>query len=129
MEKVSLHKYTFKDNNHDFNSLMNEKCRLCTGFEEKLDEHCEANFNSEIAELEKHDLISELVNFLGSDPSEFSKAEDIFEKLKYQITEFVVKNEFNRNHKLSVELTMWLESKKEPKALNLLHNVMHEYLT
>ncbi len=105
-----------------------EKCHNCSGFEEKLKPYQANTVDQEIAEMDKHELLCCIASSFGNDPAFFNLAEDIFDQLKYRITEYVLKHEYNRENNLSVDLTLWLEEQKSPKAAHPLHSLIHNYL-
>lgn len=108
--------------------LISPKCKNCSGYEDKIDVESENLITTEMAEMDKHEIICKIASHMGDDPSLFSKAEDLFEIIKYKTTEYVLRHEFNHDSRLSVQLTLWLEQKQEPTSFNLLEQVMHKYL-
>ena len=113
-----------------FFDVMNyaEKCQNCSGYEEKIQKKMNNSMTSEIAEMEKHELICKMAAMLGSDANSLSQAESLFNRLKYQITEYVLKHEYNYSHSLPVNISLWLEQQKEPKAIKPLNNLIQTYL-
>ena len=105
-----------------------EKCQSCSGYEEKIQKKTNNSMTSEIAEMEKHELICNMAIMLGSDADSLSQAESLFNQLKYQITEYVLKHEYNYSHSLPVNISLWLEQQKEPKAVAPLKNLIQTYL-
>src|SRR5262245_10119488 len=63
----------------------------------------------EIAEMEKHELLCAMASCIGNDPSCLGMAEQLFEKVKYSLTEYVLKHEYNNYHDLEIDVTLWLE--------------------
>lgn len=109
--------------------LFEPKCRNCSGFEEKLSvvEHNE--IKEELALMHKHEIIRQMSAFIGDNAQALMQAEEIFERFRYMIAEYVLKHEFNSESKLSVQMVLWLEQKCEPAAAAPLHNIIRQYLT
>ncbi len=107
---------------------LSSKCRYCTGYEDKIGKKESSWIDSEVAEHEKHELINMIAKELGDEPAHLSQAEKILDSIKYSVTEYVLKHEFNHEASLSVQMTMWLEERKEPTLFKPLENVIHTYL-
>jgi len=108
--------------------LFAPKCRNCSGFEEKLAVVEHNPVKEEVALMHKHEIIRQLSTLFGADAKSLVQAEEIFEKFRYQMAEYVVKHEFNCENRLSVQMVLWLEEKCEPTAINPLHNIISQYL-
>ena len=103
-------------------------CQSCSGYEEKIDP-CEPHeIINELADMDKHEVLCSISEKLGSNPENFNLAEEIFEKVKYSMTEYVLKHEFNREGSLSVDVAIWLENRRSPHGLQSLNNLIHQYL-
>jgi hypothetical protein len=109
--------------------LFQPKCKNCSGFEEKLSITEETVVKDEVSLMQKHEIIRQMSSFLEADSNCLARAEEMFEKLKYSIAEYVVKHEFNCENKLSVQMVLWLEQKCEPAAMNPLHGIIGQYLS
>lgn len=107
---------------------LSSKCRYCTGFEDKIGKKENNWFDNEVAEHDKHELINAIAVHLGSEPSHLAEAEKIFDSIKYSITEYVLKHEFNQESSLSVQMTMWLEERRTPALFKPLENIIDTYL-
>ena len=107
---------------------LTSKCRYCSGYEEKINQKDQNPVYHEIAEMEKHELLNRMAAYMGSDPARLSDAEHMFEDIKYCITEYVLKHEFNEKNGLSVQVALWLEKRKEPDLYKPLENIIHTYL-
>jgi hypothetical protein len=105
------------------------KCRNCSGFEEKLSVAEENTVKQEVSLMQKHEIISKMSSMIGEDTRSLMQAEELFENFKYMIAEYVVKHEFNCESKLSVQMVLWLEQKREPTAMHPLHGIIGQYLT
>jgi len=106
----------------------NTKCDFCTGYEEKIEGDQNSEICKEIADMKKHELIACIASYLGKDPEYLSVAEELFEILKYPVTEYVLKHEFNKNNNLSLHLALWLEEQSTPDAVEPLNNIVDTYL-
>ena len=111
------------------NVVYSPRCTNCSKKKKKIELKQSREELTEIAEMDKHEILSKIASFLGSDPACFNMAEDMFDTLKYSMAEYVLKHEFNKESNMSVQLTMWLEQKKTPDLLNPLNSVIHKYLT
>lgn len=113
-------------NNHLPGSV-NLKCKNCSGYEEKI--HAESGeILHEIGLMAKHEIIAEMACHLGNRPEHLALAEQVFDSMRYQITEYVIKHEFNRENKVSVQMALWLDHKKEPAAASSLTGIIQKYL-
>ena len=104
------------------------RCNFCSGFEDKIEGDPDSAFTKEIADMKKHDLIACIASYLGSDPEYLNVAEEMFEIIKYPLTEYVLKHEFNKNHNLSVQLALWLEEQSTPTSAEPIKNIVETYL-
>ena len=120
-------KFKLKTNSKKNQIKFAEKCQSCSGFEEKL-QPSQLNLANELAEMDKHELLCSIATSFGKDPAFFNIAEEIFDRVKYQISEYVLKHEYNRENRLSVDLTLWLEQRKKPMAARSLDTLIHTYL-
>ncbi|AFM13590.1 hypothetical protein [Turneriella parva] len=109
--------------------LFQPKCKNCSGFEEKLSVVETNEVKDEVSLMHKHEIIRQMSGFIGEDAQSLMQAEELFERFKYMISEYVLKHEFNCESKLSVQMVLWLEQKCAPDAMNPLHNVISQYLT
>jgi len=109
--------------------LFAPKCKNCSGFEEKLSvvEHNEVK--DEVSLMHKHEIIRQMSAFIGDNAQSLMQAEEIFDRFRYMMAEYVLKHEFNCESKLSVQMVLWLEQKCEPTAAAPLHNIISQYLT
>ena len=94
-------------------------------------QYCDTNhkqINKEFAEMDKHEVLCNIASNVGSDPCNLALAEEIFEKIKYQTTQYVLKHEFHANQEVSDQLSLWLEEQCEPSAAKPLKSFMQKYL-
>ena len=79
------------------------------------------NFRTEIREINKHEIIVKIAEMLGPSPDELSKAEEIFDRMKFIIADYILHHEYNPVQDVNTDLLLWLDSKIEPaksKKLN-----------
>lgn len=110
------------------------RCAFCTGFEQKIDSATTDPKASPVIEklgkLEKQNIINELLALVANNSTLSEEvAEQFFDNIKYQITEYVLKHEFNSDHNLSVQLTLWLDKCRNPDSFEALQEmVINTYL-
>jgi hypothetical protein len=107
---------------------LSSSCRYCTGFEDKIHKKDADPLHKEIADMEKHEVIAYIASCIGDSPRYLSKAEIIFDEIKYSVTEYVLKHEFNEESALSVQVALWLEKRKEPALFKPLEDIINKYL-
>lgn len=121
-------------NVEEFSPEDHPRCAFCTGFEQKIDS---ATTNPEVSpvieklgEFEKQKIISEfLALFESHENLDHETMEQFFDNIKYQVTEYVLKHEFNSDHNLSVQLTLWLDKCRNPDSFEALQEmVINTYL-
>jgi len=103
-------------------------CRYCSGYEDKIVEKGEDPVHKEVADMERHELINRIAAHLGDSPELLARAEEIFDELKYCVTEYVLKYEFNEESALSVQVAVWLERRRQPELIKPLEHVINKYL-
>ena len=108
--------------------FVEKMCHACSGFEEKIEPWISRELADEMADMDKHEVLCSIASSLGSNPENFNKAEEIFEKIKYSLTEYVLRHEYNRESSLSVDITLWLENRKSPLAMQSLNTFIEDYL-
>lgn len=101
-----------------------QKCRSCSGFEDKI---LPTQHKSEIAEMEKHEILVRLADAFGQGPEGFSAAEEVFDELKYRIARFVIFYEFNESIPLSTQLALWLDMQLMPKQKKRIERLIQHY--
>jgi hypothetical protein len=109
--------------------LFQPKCKNCSGFEEKLSVVELNEVKDEVSLMHKHEIIRQMSGFMGDDTQSLVQAEELFDRFKYMISEYVLKHEFNCESRLSVQMVLWLEQKSAPDAMDPLHNVISQYLS
>lgn len=109
--------------------LFAPKCKNCSGFEEKLSVVETNEVKDEVSLMHKHEIIRQMSSFIGEDAQSLMQAEEIFDRFRYMMAEYVLKHEFNCESKLSVQMVLWLEQKCEPAAVTPLNNIISQYLS
>ena len=105
-----------------------QRCKNCTGYEDKLDMYEPSQESSELAAMEKHEIITDIARHLGNDAFCLGQAEELFNQIKYHVTDYVLKHEYNLDNRLSVQIAMWLEERKKPQSMEPLGNIIQNYL-
>ncbi|MCS6983762.1 MAG: hypothetical protein NZM25_01370 [Leptospiraceae bacterium] len=103
------------------------RCRFCSGYEEKIEKHLDDPLLMDIAEAKRQWIVATMEQAIREKGT--AAAEVIFDSLKYDITEYILKHEFCSEHNLSVEMTLWLEGKKHPQAAAQLSNTLKSLLS
>lgn len=102
--------------------MTNKKCKN-NEFLEKM-----MFFKEEIRECDKHEIIVNISSMLGNNPCDLCKAEEIFNKIKYDIAKFIVNHEFQNKEIANENISIWLEEKTSPAGINQLSKIIDEYL-
>jgi hypothetical protein len=101
-----------------------QKCQSCSGYEDKI---LPTRHKSEIAEMEKHEILVRMAEAFGQGPEGFGAAEEVFDELKYRIARFVIFYEFNESIPLSTQLALWLDMQLMPKQKKRIERLIHHY--
>jgi hypothetical protein len=83
---------------------------------------------TELREIDKHEIIVRICDILGSNPSNLHLAEDVFEKLKFEIARYIIHHEYCRCNSIRSQLLLWLDSRINPDNAKKLSNFMKKYL-
>lgn len=94
---------------------------LCTGI---FAESCRA----ELKEINKHEIVIKICEVLGPYAQNLNLAEQIFEKIKYDIANYVVHHEYNSLNGVSTDLVLWLDSRVNPQNVRKLNRFIKKYL-
>jgi hypothetical protein len=93
---------------------------------------CSSIFNEncckELQEIHKHEILAKICEYVGPCPSNFGKAEEILEGIKYDITNYVIHHEYSRSHMVSTDLLLWLDGKANPGDVKKLDSFIKKYL-
>ncbi|MDY6932699.1 MAG: hypothetical protein SVZ03_00580 [Spirochaetota bacterium] len=82
----------------------------------------------EIKEANEHEIIVKIAEILGKCPSNLNVAEDIFQQVKYIITNYVIHHEYNSSQGVCSELLLWLDSKSNPDNAERFTNFVLKYI-
>ncbi|MGQ9844202.1 MAG: hypothetical protein ACUVRK_11660 [Spirochaetota bacterium] len=85
-------------------------------------------YREEIKEINKHEIIVKIADWIGPEPSNLYTAEEIFENLKFEIANFVIHHEYNCRHGVNADLLLWLDGKVNPGKLKKLNSFIDKYL-
>jgi hypothetical protein len=83
---------------------------------------------NEVKEIDKHEILVKISDKLGSDPKNLTKAEDIFESLRFDIAKYVLHHEYSKENHIRSKLLLWLDSKINPDNAEKLNQFCHKYL-
>jgi hypothetical protein len=81
----------------------------------------------ELREIDKHEIIMKICEILGSQPSNIGVAEQIFEKIKFDITRFIMHHEYCRENTIRRRLLIWLDTKVNPANEVILTSFIDKY--
>lgn len=84
-------------------------------------------YRRELKEMNKHEIIVKIADVLGARPSDISRSEELFETIKYEITNYVIHHEYNSSDGVSPELILWLDSKNNPGNIKKLNNFISKF--
>ncbi len=86
--------------------------------------------NDELREIDKHEIIVKISQFLGASPANLNLAEIIFNTIKYDITKYVLHHEYcpETKNQVKPKFLLWLDGKSEPKKAEELSNFLDKYL-
>jgi hypothetical protein len=82
----------------------------------------------EIMECDEHEIVSRLCTYLGENPCDLCKAEEIFNAMKYEIARFIVAHECASRMSVNEELLIWLDEKTSPAGVKRLVETIEKYL-
>lgn len=107
--------------NYNESSVTDEKIFLCNCiFGDK--------YIKELKEINKHEIITKIAECLGSSPYELSKAETIFNRMKYVIANYIIHHEYNSSKGISIDLLAWLDSQTNPSKSRKLSKFISRFL-
>lgn len=85
-------------------------------------------WQSELSEMDKHEILVKICDVLGPCPSNFQIAEKIFEELKFDIAKHVIHHEYCKDNPIRSKLLLWLDGKINPDKATTLENFCSKYL-
>ncbi|MBN2403060.1 MAG: hypothetical protein JXN64_11760 [Spirochaetes bacterium] len=86
------------------------------------------NYRKELMEMNKHDIIVKIAEMLGPSPCELTKAEMIFNQVKYIIANYIIHHEYNSPKGVSTDLLAWLDSQTYPDKSKKLNKFISKFL-
>ncbi len=82
----------------------------------------------ELKQTQKHEMICKISQILGPCPSNFSKAEMIFDAIRFDVAQYVIHHEYNAPCGVSADLLLWLDSKLDPGKAECVSSFFSKYL-
>jgi hypothetical protein len=82
----------------------------------------------EIMECDEHEIVCRLCTFLGANPCDLKKAEDIFNAMKYEIARYIITHEYASHTAVNEDLILWLDEKTSPDVVKCLVETVEKYL-
>ncbi len=84
-------------------------------------------YRSELKEINKHEIIVKIAEMLGPSPCELSKAEVIFDRVKYVIANYIIHHEYDPTKGVSADLLLWLDSQTDPNKSKRLNKFISRF--
>ena len=81
----------------------------------------------ELREINKHNIIVEIAEILGTCPTNIKKSEEIFEKIRYSMAKYILHHEYGAGKGLCPDLLLWLDSKESPSSVNELKDFIAKF--
>jgi hypothetical protein len=85
-------------------------------------------WQNELREIDKHEILVKMSDVLGPCPSNFNKAEEIFDSLKFEITKYVLHHEYCKKNGIRSNLLLWLDRKINPANAKKLSTFFNQIL-
>ncbi len=110
------------------------KKKNCAYIAESFEEICFKNspfgqdFVNELKEMDKHEIIVNICEQLGSNPCNLTIAEEIFEKIKFDIARYIIHHEYSCENDCKSKLLLWLDCKTSPEKAECLSDFVNRYL-
>ncbi|MFH0976656.1 MAG: hypothetical protein V1874_12810 [Spirochaetota bacterium] len=86
------------------------------------------NYRKELKEINEHEIIVRLAEMLGSSPCELGKAEEIFNRIKYAVANYIIHHEYNSPKGVSADLLAWLDSHTNPDKSKRLNKFFSKFV-
>lgn len=83
----------------------------------------------ELEQMDKHEIIAKICEVIGPNPENLCLAEDIFNKIKFDITRYVIHHHYCRENTIRRRLLIWLDSKVNPNGEATLSHFMQKYFS
>lgn len=81
----------------------------------------------ELKEMNKHEIIVKIADVLGARPSDICRSEELFDKIKFEVANYVIHHEYNSKSGVSPDLILWLDSKNNPGNIKRLNNFISRF--
>ncbi|MGV7928593.1 MAG: hypothetical protein AB2L13_06755 [Spirochaetota bacterium] len=94
---------------------------LCKGI---FTESC----RTELREINKHEIVIKICEVMGPYAENLNLAEEIFEKVKYDMANYIVHHEYNSLNGVSTDLLLWLDTRVNPQNARKLNRFIKKYL-
>jgi hypothetical protein len=85
-------------------------------------------WHAEVREMDKHEILVKICESLGTCPSNFTRAETLFDEIKFDIARYVIYHEYSQESSVRSKLLLWLEGKTNPDSLKKFNSFVQEYL-
>ncbi|MDR3238048.1 MAG: hypothetical protein LBT84_06060 [Spirochaetia bacterium] len=82
----------------------------------------------EVKEIDKHEILVKICNMLDGDPANFGIAEEIFDKLRFEMAKYVIHHEYSKEETVRYRLLIWLDSKTNPENVDKINEFGNLYL-
>ena len=82
---------------------------------------------NELYEADKHEIIVKICEILGPNPSNLCLAEEILEKVRFDIARYVIHHEYSKESSVRSRLLIWLDSKTNPGKVTVLSDFFKNY--
>ncbi|MBN1496203.1 MAG: hypothetical protein JXA07_05500 [Spirochaetes bacterium] len=82
----------------------------------------------ELKEIDKHEIIVNICEILGPNPSNLHLAEEIMDRMRFDMARYVIHHEYCRCNSVRSQLLLWLDSKINPAHAKKLSSFMNKYL-
>lgn len=83
---------------------------------------------NEFKEMDKHEIIIKICDVMGSSPMNLRIAEEIFEKIKFDLTKYVIHHEYSKEDSIRARLLIWLDTMSNPGKAKAVANFMKKYI-
>ncbi len=83
---------------------------------------------NELHESDKHEIIVKICEILGPNPSNLCLAEEILERVRFDIARYVIHHEYSKESSIRSRLLIWLDSKSNPNKVDALSDFIKNYI-
>ena len=82
----------------------------------------------ELMAMDRHEIIVKLCDVIGPCPSNLSKAEELFETLRYEIANYVLHHDYKSSRGVSADLLLWLDGQCNPDQAQAFRALMGRFI-